>query len=352
MQSLKVVNPGEAAWNAFVVSHPQAHLLQATPWGELKSRFGWAAQRVALTDTSQAIVAGAQILYRRLPYRLGVLAYAPKGPLVCWQDDALVARLVAALDQAARQRGALVLCVEPELPDTPQHAANLGRAGFVPGLTAYQPRRTILVDLSPDEAGILGAMKSKTRYNVRLAARKGVGVHQGSGDDVEIFNQLAAITGERNRFGVRSPAYHRAAYELFAPHGQVALFLAEYQGEPLAGVVAFGLGRTAWYFYGASSNAHRNLMAPYAVQWAAMRWAKARGCTTYDLWGVPDEDSESLESQFAERRDGLWGVYRFKRGFGGALWRSVGAWDRVYRPLRYRLYSWALRAKDWKSSSQ
>jgi lipid II:glycine glycyltransferase (peptidoglycan interpeptide bridge formation enzyme) len=86
-------------------------------------------------------------------------------------------------------------------------------------------------------------------------------------------------------------------------------------------------------------------MAPYAVQWEAMRWARARGCTTYDLWGVPDEDEESLESQFAGRSDGLWGVYRFKRGFGGAPWRSVGAWDRVYRPLRYRLYGLALRLR-------
>jgi lipid II:glycine glycyltransferase (peptidoglycan interpeptide bridge formation enzyme) len=345
MQSLKTINPGEDAWNAFVASHPQAHLLQATPWGELKSRFGWDVQRVALADASQNIVAGAQILYRRLPFGLGLLAYAPKGPLVDWQDSDLTARLVAALDQAARQRGALALSVEPELPDTPSHAADLGRAGFVPGLSAYQPRRTILVDLGPGEAHILGAMKSKTRYNVRLAARKGVNVYQGSNDDVEIFNQLAAITGERNSFGVRSPAYHRAAYELFAPHGQAALFLAEYQGQPLAGVLAFGLGRVAWYFYGASSNAQRNLMAPYAVQWEAMRWARARGCTTYDLWGVPDEDDESLESQFAGRSDGLWGVYRFKRGFGGALWRSVGAWDRVYRPLRYRLYGLALRLR-------
>jgi lipid II:glycine glycyltransferase (peptidoglycan interpeptide bridge formation enzyme) len=236
--------------------------------------------------------------------------------------------------------------VEPELPDTPQHASDLGRAGFVPGLADYQPRRTILVDLSPGEAEVLGAMKSKTRYNVRLASRKGVKVYQGSSDDVEIFNQLAAITGERNRFGVRSPEYHRAAYNLFAPHDQAALFLAEYEGQPLAGVMVFGLGCTAWYFYGASSNERRNLMAPYAVQWEAMRWARARGCTTYDLWGVPDEDEERLESQFTGRGDGLWGVYRFKRGFGGALWRSVGAWDRVYRPLRYRLYALALKLKQ------
>ena len=86
-------------------------------------------------------------------------------------------------------------------------------------------------------------------------------------------------------------------------------------------------------FYGASSDAHRNLMAPYAIQWAAMRWAKARGCSTYDLWGVPDQDEEILENEFVERTDGLWGVYRFKRGFGGQVIRCVGLWEQSLHPL-------------------
>jgi peptidoglycan pentaglycine glycine transferase (the first glycine) len=201
----------------------------------------------------------------------------------------------------------------------------------------------LLVDLTPDEADLLAAMKSKTRYNIRLAERKGVTVRRGTSADVETFNRLMAATSTRNRFGVHSPAYYRAAFELFAPQERVALFLAGYRGEPLAGLIAFALGSTAWYFYGASSDAQRNLMAPYAVQWAAMRWAKGIGCTTYDLWGVPDEDEGILEEQFIGRSDGLWSVYRFKRGFGGRLVRSVGAWDRVYGPLRYRLYRWALR---------
>jgi lipid II:glycine glycyltransferase (peptidoglycan interpeptide bridge formation enzyme) len=190
-------------------------------------------------------------------------------------------------------------------------------------------------------------MKSKTRYNIRLSGRKGVTVRQGDAVDVEAFNHLMAITGDRNRFGVHSPAYYRAAYDLFAPRDQVGLFLAEYRGEPLAGLMAFVLGSTAWYFYGASSDAHRNLMAPYAIQWAAMRWAKAKACSTYDLWGVPDQDEETLESEFSERTDGLWGVYRFKRGFGGQLMGTVGAWDRVYSPWRYHLYCWAL---GWRQS--
>jgi peptidoglycan pentaglycine glycine transferase (the first glycine) len=337
------INPTMKSWDTFVARHPQAHLLQTTPWGELKSRFGWSAERVALTDPSRTMLSGAQILYRRLPLGLGTLAYIPRGPLVDWQDAHQTAQLVATLDRVVRARGALALTIEPDLPDMPQYAEELTRAGFNPGAATIQPRRTLLVDLTPDEAGILAAMKSKTRYNIRLSDRKGVTVHQGTAADVETFNHLMNVTGDRNRFGVHSPAYYQAAFELFAPRDQVGLFLAEYRGEPLAGLMAFALGPSAWYFYGASSDAHRNLMAPYAVQWAAMRWAKARGCSTYDLWGVPDQDQETLESEFTDCSDGLWGVYRFKRGFGGRLMRTIGAWDRVYSPWRYRLYCWALR---------
>ena len=107
-------------------------------------------------------------------------------------------------------------------------------------------------------------------------------------------------------------------------------------------MAAFALGDVACYMYGASSDKHRNLMPTYLLQWEAMLWAKEQGYRTYDLWGVPDEDEATLEAEFTQRNDGLWGVYRFKRGFGGRLVRTIGAWDLVYAPLRYRLYTAAL----------
>jgi lipid II:glycine glycyltransferase (peptidoglycan interpeptide bridge formation enzyme) len=125
---------------------------------------------------------------------------------------------------------------------------------------------------------------------------------------------------------------------LFQPLGRCALVLAEHGGQALAGVMAFALAEQAWYFYGASSGRERSRMAPYLAQWEAIRWAMEQGARTYDLWGVPDEDEAALEAGFEQRRDGLWGVYRFKRGWGGRLERTVGAWDRVYNPVLYRLY--------------
>jgi peptidoglycan pentaglycine glycine transferase (the first glycine) len=153
------------------------------------------------------------------------------------------------------------------------------------------------------------------------------------------------VTGSRNAFGVHSAAYYRRAFELFAPD-HAALLLASYEGQDLAGLMVFALGETAWYFYGASSNAERERMPTYALQWEAIRWARERGCTIYDLWGIPDEDEATLEAQFQTRSDGLWGVYGFKRGFGGTIARSVGAWDRVYNPLLYAMYSTVVRSRS------
>jgi len=339
-------NPQPHAWDDFVVEHAAAHVLQTSPWGALKAQFGWADERVGLTRADR-LVAGAQVLYRRLPAGLGRLAYVPRGPLVDWAAEEEATALLAALDQAARSRGAIALTVEPDLPDEPVHRTRLQASGFRPSpLASIQPRRTILVDISPDEESILAGMKSKTRYNVRLAARKGVTVREADEADLPAFQALMAATATRDRFGVHAPAYYEAAYRLFVPRNWARLLLAEVEGAPVAAVVVFAIPPHAWYFYGASGDAHREKMPTYLLQWEAMRWARSMGCTTYDLWGVPDEDEQRLEAEFTHRHDGLWGVYRFKRGFGGHLLRTVGAWDRVYAPSRYWLYQWMLNARS------
>jgi lipid II:glycine glycyltransferase (peptidoglycan interpeptide bridge formation enzyme) len=277
---------------------------------------------------------------------MGRLAYVPKGPVVTWANEEQVATLVAALDSTARAWGAIALTIEPDLPDEPVHRERLHALGFRPSpFGSVQPRRTIIVDIAPDEETILRAMKSKTRYNIRLAVRKGVTVREATEEDMPAFHGLMETTAARNRFGVHSPAYYEAACRLFVPRGWARILLAQVAEEPVAAVMVFALPPQAWYFYGASSDAHREKMPTYLLQWEAIRWARSRGCTTYDLWGVPDEELDTLETEFTQRHDGLWGVYRFKRGFGGELVRSVGAWDRVYAPARYSAYRWMLSAR-------
>jgi lipid II:glycine glycyltransferase (peptidoglycan interpeptide bridge formation enzyme) len=344
--SLEPISVTADAWDRFVAGRPEGHVLQTTPWAALKAQFGWTAARVALGKGDE-IVAGAQVLFRRLPLGLGRLAYVPKGPLVEWDEAEQPAALLAAIERTARANGAIALQLEPDLPDEAAHRERLAALGMHPSpLGSFQPRRTIVVDLSPPEDDILLAMKQKTRYNVRLAGRKGVTVRAAGEADLPAFHALMAATGARDEFNVHTPAYYDAAYRLFAPRDRARLLLAEVEGEPVAALMAFALAPRAWYMYGASGDAHREKMAPYLLQWEAMRWARSLGCTQYDMWGIPDEDEETLEARFTQRRDGLWGVYRFKRGFGGRVVRSVGTWDRAYAPRRYRLVNRVLNLRD------
>jgi lipid II:glycine glycyltransferase (peptidoglycan interpeptide bridge formation enzyme) len=337
------------AWDERIAAAPGGHLLQSWAWGELKARFGWRAQRVAAGS------ACAQILYHPLPGGLGTVAYIPKGPLLdpagpSGRPPALAALLDAIRPLARRQR-AICLKIEPNLeegaPDAVALIEQLRALGFRPSAQTVQPRRTILVDLDGEPEALLKRMKQKTRYNVRLAGRKGVTVRPGDEADLPHFYALMEQTAQRDDFGIHTQAYYEAAHRLFVPSGQGQLLLAEYEGQLLAGLVVMALGHTACYMYGASSVQHRRRMPAYPLQWQAMLWAKERGCRTYDLWGVPDEDEATLEKEFTQRGDGLWGVYRFKRGFGGRLARTGGAWDLVYAPLRYRLYTLAV---NWRAS--
>lgn len=314
-------------WNQFIQRYPDVHLLQQGEWGQLKADFGWEPHYLLAGDT------GAQVLFRALPGGF-TLAYLPKGPVgPDW------ASLWGEVNKLCRSKRAVFLKVEPDAwePDF-NRAAELKQAGFRPSTHSLQPPRTVTVDIGGEEDVILAAMKQKTRYNIRLAARKDVEVH--ASDDLDAFAALMQVTGERDEFGVHTAAYYRRAYELFHPLGMVELLIASYQGKPLAGLMVFARGKRAWYLYGASNNEERNRMPTYLIQWEAIRWAKAKGCISYDLWGVPDYAENTLEDQFSGRSDGLWGVYRFKRGFGGEVLRAEGAWDKVYMGLPYRAYRW------------
>jgi lipid II:glycine glycyltransferase (peptidoglycan interpeptide bridge formation enzyme) len=241
------------------------------------------------------------------------------------------------VDTLCRNHHAIFLQVEPDLFEPlPDEVRTLWLAGFTPEEHTIQPRRTIVIDLLPTEEQILASMKQKTRYNIRLAQRHGVQVHPST--NLDGFYRMMQTTAQRDGFALHSAEYYCRAYEIFGPQGQVVLLEAILDQKPLAYLMAFLLHERAWYFYGASDDEMRNLMPTYLLQWEAMRWAKAKGAKLYDLWGIPDEDEDVLEEQFTQRSDSLWGVYRFKRGFGGQVMRSAPAFIRVYNPLLYRAY--------------
>ena len=336
-------------WNRFLFEHPNAHLLQTGDWGELKSAFGWKPVRLITGDV------GVQILFRRLPLGFTV-GYIPKGP-VCKNPAAAVQdQFWQEIENICKTHRA-VFCkfeldswdVEPmslnsspsfipenSIPPRPIVTGPLFKNNWSYSTHNIQPPRTLIVDLKGSEEGLLARMKQKTRYNIRLAQKKGVTFRPWG--DLESFHKMMLITGGRDGFGVHSRGYYQRAYDLLYPKQMGEILVAEYQGKPLASLFVARNGTRAYYLYGASTDEERNRMPTYLIQWEAMKWAKSHGCEEYDLWGIPDEEEATLEAEFEKRHDGLWGVYRFKRGFGGELKRAIQAMDRVYNPFLYWAY--------------
>lgn len=310
-------------WKEFIAQQPNPHILQTAEWGELKRGFGWDVARIISGDV------GVQILFRKLPLGFTV-AYCPKPVIGNW--GLVSSEFWDEVDKVCKKKRAVFLKIEPDSWETEAPSITNYQSPITISKHNIQPPRTIIIPLEGTGDEILARMKQKCRYNVRLAEKKGITVR--AWDDLDGFHRMMTVTGGRDGFGVHSLEYYKKAYDLFHPTGMADILVAEYEGKPLAALMVFALGARAYYLYGASTDEERNRMPTYLLQWRAMQWARERGCTEYDLWGVPDADEETLEAQFESRSDGLWGVYRFKRGFGGEVKRVAQALDRVYlRPL-------------------
>lgn len=325
-------------WNQFVAAAPHGDFLQAWEWGELKARTGWRPLRFALRE-GERIVAGAQVLARRMPGGRP-LYYASRGPLVLADDrETRLAALLAEIRNAARRERALALKVDPAVPSRDAaYAAVLQGLGFrrAPrdegAFGGLQPRYVMKVDLKGSDEELLASFHPKWRYNLRLAERKGVSISGNCArDDVPVFYEVLKETAARDGFGVRALSYFYDMWDLCVASGLARMFLGRLEGEVICGAISFALGPQAWYVYGASANAHRNVMPNHLLQWEMMRWARAQGCGVYDMRGVarevvPGEDDSRLH-----------GLNRFKRGFGAEYVEYVGEFDLVLSPLWYTL---------------
>jgi peptidoglycan pentaglycine glycine transferase (the first glycine) len=328
-------------WDTALVSLPLAHVLQTWDWGDFKSRWGWQPTRLLFEEKGRPLAA-AQILRRQLPRTRLSLIYIPKGPALDYKDTPLLAQVLSALEQQARQQRSLFVKIDPDVwlgsgsenaPPPPEAADVLGilaERGWRRSVEQIQFKNTLLIDLTQGEKDLLAQMKAKTRYNIRLTSRQGVHVRSGVEGDLDTFYNLYHETSQRNGFLIRPPAYYLDLWAQFLQAGRARLLLAEVEQEPIAGLILFHFGQTAWYMYGASSNRHRNLMPNHLLQWKAMRLAKHLGCTQYDMWGAPNRFDE---------RDPMWGVYRFKVGFGGETMRGIGAFDYSPSPWLYWFYT-------------
>jgi lipid II:glycine glycyltransferase (peptidoglycan interpeptide bridge formation enzyme) len=302
-----------------------------------------------------------QILRNGFAARLSVL-YAPKGPLLDWTNESLRNRVIDDLQSFAKNQGGIFFKMDPDVvlgtgvPQSPDDIVDntgqsvisgLQRRGWKYSSDQIQFKNTVLIDLGLSEEELLARMKQKTRYNIRLAQKKGVTLRIGTPDDFDMLYNMYAETSVRDGFVIRDEGYYKTVWNIFAEKPQSPIsnrqppittyplpftepLIAEIEGDPVAAIFVFYFAKRAYYVYGMSRNAHREKMPTYLLQWEAIKRAKARGCTVYDLWGAPDVFDES---------DSMWGVYRFKEGLGGKVVRTLGAWDYAPNPLWYKLYS-------------
>ncbi|TLN09862.1 peptidoglycan bridge formation glycyltransferase FemA/FemB family protein, partial [bacterium] len=336
------------AWDDLIAHLQNAHLLQTREWGQVKAQVGWTAAHFVWRDGQGQVCAAAMILEREL--RLGGFSanlkvlYIPRGPLLDWDDASVRTRVLADLEAYGRSVGALFVKVDPEVAlgwgepagagsqeDATGRAveAELAQRGWRYSSDQIQFRNTVLLDLSGTEDDRLARMKQKTRYNLRLAQRKGVIVRRGNRADFAMLYPMYAETSVRDGFVIRPQGYYEMVWRTFMERDLACPLIAEVEGKPVAAVFVFWFAGRAWYIYGMSSSQHRDKMPNYLLQWEAMRLAKEKGCLSYDLWGAPEIFDES---------DSMWGVYRFKEGLGGRVLRSLGAWDFPVKGAWYGLY--------------
>jgi peptidoglycan pentaglycine glycine transferase (the first glycine) len=337
VQSSDVKRIGDALnWDR-AVANLGGHLLQSWQWGEFKAQHGWSPIRLLLSVSGRPKI-GAQLLFRRA----GVIsvAYVPRGPLAAELTASELAAFTRAIDEECRRRRSIAVLIEPDTHELP---LSLGRSQlWKSNHVVVQPRRTIKVFIGQSDEALLAQMKPKTRYNVRLAQRRGVTVRVGSMSDVPVFYSMLQETAGRDGFGIHDIAYYESMLRTFGD--DVAMLIADIEGEPAAGLLAIRSAGEAIYMYGATRTQHQRHMPAYLIQFAAMQWARDVGCSSYDMWGIPPTDEPAPEpSAEGDRgtinvRSGMWGVYRFKQGFGGEIVSYPGMYERVYAPPVMRIW--------------
>jgi lipid II:glycine glycyltransferase (peptidoglycan interpeptide bridge formation enzyme) len=339
-------------WNQVVSELPGPHILQTWEWAQVKRAYGWSPITKVWSDACGKPEAAALVLMKSLSF-MGIspnvnVLYSPRGPLLDWTNAVLRRKVLRDLQALAHQNNAIFIKIDPELtigtgvPGTEQAEESpigqtmvyeLENSGWAYSDSQIQFKNTVILRVDCPDEDMLARMKQKTRYNLRLAQRKGVTVREGTPADFATLYKMYAETSVRDGFVIRSADYYECVWQSFYKNNMLHPLIAEYEGQPISGLILFTYAGRAWYLYGMSTDQHRELMPNYLLQYEAMRTAREAGCSVYDLWGAPDQFDES---------DSMWGVFRFKEGLGGQVLRTAGAWDYAVHPNLYRLYTQTL----------
>jgi lipid II:glycine glycyltransferase (peptidoglycan interpeptide bridge formation enzyme) len=290
------------------------HPLQSQAWGELRKSSRVKVVRFRFKE-------GFQVTFHKIPKLPWTIGYCPKSKMPSKKDLEIIK------NEAVKQK-AIMVKFEPNV--RADSKIDMKKMGLVKGRALFT-KFSFWLDLTKTEAELLAGMKSKTRYNVRLAEKKGVRVVEDSSDKgFEDYWKLMEQTTNRQAFYTHDKAYHQKMWQEMKRAGQAHLFKAVYKGEILATWIVFILNGVIYYPYGASSIKHRELMASNLLAWEVIKFGKEKGCKKFDMWGSLGKNPDE--------KDPWYGFHKFKEGYGGELVEFVGSWDLVVRPVLYWLY--------------
>lgn len=336
MQFRSITAAEAKRFDDFVRGSADGHLFQSYSWGEIKKP-EWTPLRVVLEERS-SIVASAAILKRTVPPGRRSIFYLPRGPVLAdWDDADVLERLFRALRDLAEEHRAFLIKIDPCLTEERTAAlAALRRIGFklAPGKDRFggiQPRYTFRIDLGGDLDQIMARFPKKVRYKIRYGCRQGLTFASAGVEGLPQFVRLIEKTALRGGFVARKADYYRKLFQVLAPGGAIDLQLGSYKGEVIVAGITFAFGDKAWAVYGGQGERHRNLYAYNALIWERIKWAKSKGARWFDLYGVPGR---------VEQGDPLFGIYSFKKSFGGDFYAFIGEHDLPLSGGYYRLWSY------------
>lgn len=316
-------------YEAFVQSHPKGNFAQSCLWGKQKPMWTWKA--VAVRGEDGKIKGSLAVMIRKMPLVGRTLMYGCRGPVCDLDDRETFAQLLEGAKALAKEYKSYVIKLDPDVPSSNTAFADMLRSfGFRSkeggkNFEAIQPKYVFRLNVAgKTEEELQAGFHQKWRYNIRVAQKKGVEVKICGKEMIPAFADLMLTTGVRDGFVTRQPEYFAAMLDNLGEHAR--LYMAFHEGQPIAGTLAIHYGDKVWYLYGASSNEHRNLMPNYLLQWRMIQWAVETGCRIYDFRGVSGDLSED---------NPLYGLYRFKKGFGGDFTEFIGEMDLVLNKPAY-----------------
>ena len=326
----------ESEYTEFLETHERCNFQQSLEWAKVK--ISWKHEVILAEDNSGKIVGSLMVWIRKIPI-FGNIMYSARGPVCDIHNMEVLKQLSEGIQQLAKKYNAIVMRMEPDIVSSDETFRNIMiDLGYQIKDDAknfreeIQPRYVFRLNTkNKTEEELFKNLHSKTRYNVRLATKKGVVIKEGTRDDLKVFHKIMVTTGIRDGFITRPLEYFERMYDCLGEK-HMKLLMAYYNDEPISGVIVIMYGNKTWYLYGASSNEHRNLMPNYLLQWEMVKIALANKSDIYDLRGVPG---------IADNSNGL---YRFKKGFGAEYTEFIGEVYMEFKPFRYRLYKFSEKA--------